>query len=127
MASLALAHLPAPPPDRSLSALNARADLAASYRDAGRTGEALRLEEQILADSECLLGSKHPDTLTARGEPDTGRAESRRSRGSSPSTRRSQPMRFTPEEEPSTEPYDAFPVPDPYAASRKTSKASSRC
>ncbi|MFG2820029.1 tetratricopeptide repeat protein [Kitasatospora sp. NPDC048365] len=38
----------------------------ASYRQAGRTGEAIGLLERVVADSERLLGHDHPDTLTAR-------------------------------------------------------------
>ncbi|MET7919212.1 tetratricopeptide repeat protein, partial [Streptomyces avermitilis] len=33
---------------------------------AGRTGEAIDLVEQVVADRERLLGADHPDTLTAR-------------------------------------------------------------
>uniref|UniRef100_UPI0013005759 tetratricopeptide repeat protein n=1 Tax=Streptomyces triticisoli TaxID=2182797 RepID=UPI0013005759 len=40
--------------------------LAVSYTDAGRTQEALELDERVLADYERLLGLDHPDTLTAR-------------------------------------------------------------
>ncbi|WP_327075565.1 tetratricopeptide repeat protein (plasmid) [Kitasatospora purpeofusca] len=46
--------------------LTARGNLATSYRRAGRTGEAIVLEEQVLTDSERILGDDHPDTLTAR-------------------------------------------------------------
>ena len=46
--------------------LSARASLAASYRSAGRTGEAITLGEQVAADMERLLGADHPDTLVAR-------------------------------------------------------------
>ena len=46
--------------------MTARANLAASYWQAGRTGEAIALLERVLADSERLLGEEHPDTLTAR-------------------------------------------------------------
>ncbi|MFD7414032.1 tetratricopeptide repeat protein [Kitasatospora purpeofusca] len=47
--------------------LTARGNLATSYRQAGRTGEAIVLEERVLADRERILGGDHPDTLTARG------------------------------------------------------------
>ncbi|MEU5666544.1 FxSxx-COOH system tetratricopeptide repeat protein [Streptomyces longwoodensis] len=46
--------------------LTARGNLANSYRQAGRTGEAIAIEERVLVDSERLLGGEHPDTLTAR-------------------------------------------------------------
>ncbi|MFI1979516.1 FxSxx-COOH system tetratricopeptide repeat protein [Streptomyces wedmorensis] len=46
--------------------LNARASLAASYWLAGRTSEAIAIEEQVLADRERVLGHDHPDTLHAR-------------------------------------------------------------
>lgn len=42
----------------------ARAHLAASYRQAGRTSEAITIEKQVVADRERLLGD-HPDTVTA--------------------------------------------------------------
>ncbi|MFF1512237.1 FxSxx-COOH system tetratricopeptide repeat protein [Streptomyces sp. NPDC058326] len=46
--------------------LAARGNLAASYREAGRTGEAIAIEEQVAADTERLLGDQHADTLIAR-------------------------------------------------------------
>ncbi|MER7692849.1 tetratricopeptide repeat protein [Streptomyces sp. NPDC097610] len=46
--------------------LTARGNLAAAYRQAGRTGEAIELQERVVADSERALGEDHPDTLTAR-------------------------------------------------------------
>jgi tetratricopeptide (TPR) repeat protein len=46
--------------------LTARANLATSYSQAGRTNDAITLLEAVLADSERLLGPEHPDTLTAR-------------------------------------------------------------
>ncbi|MEU1745336.1 tetratricopeptide repeat protein [Micromonospora arida] len=46
--------------------LTARANLAASYWQAGRTGEAIAIEEQLVADSERLLGKENPNSLTAR-------------------------------------------------------------
>ncbi|HEX2810430.1 MAG TPA: tetratricopeptide repeat-containing protein, partial [Kineosporiaceae bacterium] len=36
------------------------------YWSAGRTAEAIALEERVLADRERLLGPEHPDTLTVR-------------------------------------------------------------
>ncbi|WP_373307397.1 tetratricopeptide repeat protein [Streptomyces violaceus] len=46
--------------------LTSRANLAASYAHAGRTGEAIAIEERVVADSERLLGEDHPDTLVSR-------------------------------------------------------------
>jgi len=46
--------------------LSARANLATSYRSAGRTAEAVTIEERVVADRERLLGPEHPDTLGAR-------------------------------------------------------------
>ncbi len=46
--------------------LTAAAALAVAYWSAGRTVEAIAIEEQVLADSERLLGTEHPATLTAR-------------------------------------------------------------
>jgi hypothetical protein len=46
--------------------LMARANLATSYSQAGRTNDAITLLEAVLADSERLLGPEHPNTLTAR-------------------------------------------------------------
>ncbi|MFB7114251.1 tetratricopeptide repeat protein [Streptomyces sp. NPDC056190] len=40
--------------------------LAASYGQAGRTSEANGLLEQVVADSEQLLGNDHPDTVVGR-------------------------------------------------------------
>ncbi|WP_255352229.1 tetratricopeptide repeat protein [Micromonospora sp. HK10] len=37
--------------------------MAASYRKAGRTADAIHLLEDALADSVRLLGENHPDTL----------------------------------------------------------------
>jgi tetratricopeptide repeat protein/Crp-like helix-turn-helix protein len=45
--------------------LTARADLASSYRRAGRIAEAISILEQVVADSQQLRGVKHPDTLNA--------------------------------------------------------------
>ncbi|MEU9335531.1 tetratricopeptide repeat protein [Streptomyces sp. NPDC048290] len=44
----------------------ARANLAVSYREAGRTDEAITIEERVAADSARLLGDEHPDTVYAR-------------------------------------------------------------
>jgi tetratricopeptide (TPR) repeat protein len=46
--------------------LTARANLASSYWQAGRTNDAITIEEQVLADRARLLGQEHPDTLTTR-------------------------------------------------------------
>jgi hypothetical protein len=46
--------------------LSAQASLAASYRQAGRTGEAISIEEKVAAASVRILGPEHPDTLTAQ-------------------------------------------------------------
>ncbi|MFX4295327.1 FxSxx-COOH system tetratricopeptide repeat protein [Streptomyces bohaiensis] len=47
--------------------LKARHNLAGSYREAGRTGEAIELGERVLVDRARILGENHPDTLAARG------------------------------------------------------------
>ncbi|MEY2441631.1 MAG: hypothetical protein QOJ46_1057 [bacterium] len=41
-------------------------DLALSYRSAGRTGEAIELQERVVADRERILGAEHPATIAAR-------------------------------------------------------------
>ncbi|MFD3326594.1 tetratricopeptide repeat protein [Streptomyces sp. NPDC058701] len=46
--------------------MTARANLATSYWQAGRTAEVILLLEQAVADFERLLGPDHPDTVTAR-------------------------------------------------------------
>ena len=46
--------------------LTAQANLAASYRAAGRTGEAIAIGEQVAADMERLLGPGLPATPTAQ-------------------------------------------------------------
>ena len=46
--------------------LRARANLASSYWQPGRTKDAIDLREAVLADRERLLGAEHPDTLRAR-------------------------------------------------------------
>jgi len=46
--------------------LTARANLADSYGQAGRTNDAITLLEQVVADSERLLGAEHPDTVAAK-------------------------------------------------------------
>lgn len=43
-----------------------RSNLARSYAAAGEVGRAVLLCEQVLADSERLLGAEHPSTLIAR-------------------------------------------------------------
>ena len=52
--------------ERHPDTLTARANLASSYRSAGRTSEAITLEERVLVDRVEVLGERHPDTLTAR-------------------------------------------------------------
>ncbi|MEU1456942.1 tetratricopeptide repeat protein, partial [Streptomyces avermitilis] len=44
----------------------ARSNLAAFCWEAGRTGEAIGLLEQVVADCERVLGDDHPSTLAAR-------------------------------------------------------------
>ena len=44
-------------------------NLATSYWQAGRTTDAITLQETVLTDRERILGPEHPDTLTARHEP----------------------------------------------------------
>jgi hypothetical protein len=46
--------------------LASRNNLAASYRDAGRTDEAIALHQQNLASCERTLGPDHPNTLLSR-------------------------------------------------------------
>jgi len=46
--------------DEHPATLSARANLAASYRQAGRTHHAIDLLERVLADRERLLGDEHP-------------------------------------------------------------------
>ena len=46
--------------------LTARHNLALSYGQAGRTTDAIALQETVLTDRERLLGPEHPDTLKAR-------------------------------------------------------------
>ncbi|WP_329238312.1 tetratricopeptide repeat protein [Streptomyces sp. NBC_01460] len=46
--------------------LAARANLASSYREAGRTREAITLLEQVTADRQRVLGADHPDIVVAR-------------------------------------------------------------
>ncbi|MFI7662737.1 tetratricopeptide repeat protein [Micromonospora parva] len=43
--------------------MTARANLARSYRQAGRTTEAIALLTKVVADSRRLLGDDHPTTL----------------------------------------------------------------
>ncbi|MCM2388114.1 FxSxx-COOH system tetratricopeptide repeat protein, partial [Streptomyces albipurpureus] len=47
--------------------LATRNNLANACQQAGRTGDAIRILEQVLADSERVLGPGHPDTLAPRG------------------------------------------------------------
>ncbi|MFE6867711.1 tetratricopeptide repeat protein [Kitasatospora sp. NPDC057692] len=49
-----------------LHTLTARNNLALTYRQAGRTQEAIDLGEQVLTDRERVVGPRHPHTLTAR-------------------------------------------------------------
>ncbi|MFJ8787296.1 tetratricopeptide repeat protein [Streptomyces sp. NPDC102476] len=53
--------------DEHPDTLNARINLASSYRQVGRTSEAIALAELVLADCERLLDDEHPGTSTARG------------------------------------------------------------
>ena len=46
--------------------LGAQAGLAASYAQAGRTGEAITIEEKVAADLARIQGPEHPETLTAQ-------------------------------------------------------------
>jgi tetratricopeptide (TPR) repeat protein len=46
--------------------LAARANLASSYWQAGRTADAITILEEVAAESVRLLGPEHPDTLAAR-------------------------------------------------------------
>ncbi|ROP40233.1 NB-ARC domain-containing protein [Saccharothrix texasensis] len=46
--------------------LTAQANLANSYWQAGRTNDAIVIEEKVVADSMRLLGPEHPSTLTAQ-------------------------------------------------------------
>ncbi|MGK2957906.1 MAG: tetratricopeptide repeat protein [Acidimicrobiales bacterium] len=47
--------------------ITARGNLGICYRMAGRTEEAITIQERVLADSERILGPDHPDTITVRG------------------------------------------------------------
>ena len=57
---------PGEAPGAGPDTLTARANLAASYQSAGRTGEAIAIEERVAAARERVLGPEHPDTLAAR-------------------------------------------------------------
>ena len=46
--------------------MNCRSNLASSYQQAGRTNDAITIEEAVLADRERILGPDHPDTLHSR-------------------------------------------------------------
>ncbi|MGW1193076.1 tetratricopeptide repeat protein, partial [Streptomyces sp. NPDC002559] len=48
--------------------LTARANLATTYRQAGRLNDAINLLKHVFTDRERILGNEHPDTLTARGD-----------------------------------------------------------
>jgi hypothetical protein len=50
-----------------------RANLASSYWQAGRTAEAIAIEEKVLADRVEVLGDRHPHTLSAGSVLDTWR------------------------------------------------------
>jgi tetratricopeptide (TPR) repeat protein len=52
--------------DEHPSTITARADLASSYWQGGRTGDAIIIEEKVVDDARRVLGDEHPDTLTAR-------------------------------------------------------------
>ena len=52
--------------DKHPDTLRARDNLASLYWSAGRTQDAITLQEQVLTDSEEVLGDKHPDTLRVR-------------------------------------------------------------
>jgi hypothetical protein len=45
--------------------LATQANLAGSYWQAGRTVDAIRIQEQVVADRERILDAEHPDTVTA--------------------------------------------------------------
>ncbi|GAB3004724.1 tetratricopeptide repeat protein [Saccharothrix stipae] len=47
--------------------LTTRSNLALAYRQAGRTSEAIAIEERVIAESARLLGEDHEDTLISRG------------------------------------------------------------
>ena len=57
----------ADPRQREHRTRSRRGEVANAYTSAGRTGEAVELGEQVLADRERILGPEHPDTLEARG------------------------------------------------------------
>lgn len=52
--------------DEHPATLTARANLAGSYWSAGRTTDAIELQEQVLSDSERILGDEHPNTRAFR-------------------------------------------------------------
>ena len=47
--------------------LRAGDNLAVAYREAGRTAEAITMQEQTVAARDRVLGRDHPDTLESRG------------------------------------------------------------
>jgi tetratricopeptide (TPR) repeat protein len=63
-ARLADQRLPMNDPQR----LTSQANLGSACWSTGRTGQAIELQEQVLAGREQLLGAEHPDTLTARAD-----------------------------------------------------------
>jgi hypothetical protein len=40
-------------------------NLASTYRDQGRTGEAAALQEEVMEKHRQILGAEHPNTLTS--------------------------------------------------------------
>ncbi|MFF0153799.1 tetratricopeptide repeat protein [Micromonospora sp. NPDC005203] len=46
--------------------ITVRSNLATSYRQAGRTDEAITIEEKVLNDAARVLGAEHPDAILAR-------------------------------------------------------------
>jgi Tetratricopeptide repeat len=48
------------------STVDSRNKLAMAYLEVGRVGEAVRLYERVLADSERALGASHPSTIKSR-------------------------------------------------------------
>jgi len=52
--------------EEDLETLNLRANLASSYRQAGRTQHATELQRLLVADLERILGADHPATKGAK-------------------------------------------------------------
>ena len=46
--------------------IRARANLATSYYQAGRTNDAIAILEKVVTESDAVLGAAHPDTIRAR-------------------------------------------------------------